>query len=133
MANFWMSKKNVASVFILDLGCKQTFDGIRIVNFHNSWVKSRATRRFREASLNSSFLYLTISRLFASLDKAGPWTTVLESPELEDCREMVDPLPLQFITLNTETTAQFLRFELVSWWGGSGGLQYFDIQRVRQP
>ena len=59
---------------------------------------------------------------------SGPWTQVLDK-QLEDSRQQLDPLPLQIIDIDTEFTAQFVKFELVSWWGKSGGLQYFDIQR----
>ena len=54
---------------------------------------------------------------------------VLESPELEDPRQQQDPLPLQKFPLDTVTAAQFIQFELVAWYGGSGGLQFFDILR----
>ena len=60
--------------------------------------------------------------------ESGPWTEVLEE-ELEDSREQQDPLPLQTLDLSTEVTARFVKFELLTWWGNGGGLQYFDIQR----
>ena len=51
--------------------------------------------------------------------------------ELEDSRRQTDPLPLQTIALDTGmVTAQFVKFELVSWWGNGGGLQYFHIIRA---
>ena len=46
-----------------------------------------------------------------------------------DSQNQADPLPLQKIDLQTITTAQFLKFELLEWYGSGGGLQYFDIQR----
>ena len=50
--------------------------------------------------------------------------------ELEDSRRQSDPLPLQVIGLDVgRVTAMFVKFELVSWWGYGGGLQYFDIIR----
>ena len=51
--------------------------------------------------------------------------------ELEDSRQQTDPLPVQNIGLNVgRVTAQFVKFELVTWWGPyTGGLQYFDIDR----
>ena len=48
---------------------------------------------------------------------------------LEDSRQQNDPLPLQLIGLQTEVTGQFIKFELLEWYGKGGGLQYFDIQR----
>ena len=41
----------------------------------------------------------------------------------------MDPLPLQLIPVQETIASQFLKFELVSWWGMGGGLQYFDVQR----
>ena len=46
---------------------------------------------------------------------------------LEDSRRQNDPLPLQLIDLEAEVTGQFLKFELLEWYGRGGGLQYFDI------
>jgi hypothetical protein len=53
---------------------------------------------------------------------------VLEAT-LEDSRQQIDPLPLQLIDLPAQATGQFLKFELMKWYGSGGGLQYFDIQR----
>ena len=71
----------------------------------------------------------SIIRLFVGETGLGPWTQVLESPELEDPLQQQDPLPLQLFPLDTITAAQFIKFELLDWYGNSGGLQYFDIQR----
>ena len=47
---------------------------------------------------------------------------------LEDSRQQVDPLPLQFIDFPAAVTGQFIKFELLEWYGNGGGLQFFDIQ-----
>ena len=59
---------------------------------------------------------------------SGPWTEVLDT-ELEDCREQAEPQPVQVISLNQEASCRFLKFELVSWWGMYGALQYFGIKQ----
>ena len=59
---------------------------------------------------------------------AGPWKQVLDQ-ELEDSRQAADPLPLQTFPLTVATTSQFIKFELVSWYGHGGGLLHFDIER----
>ena len=64
-----------------------------------------------------------------SLAESGPWATVLEAT-LEDSRQQSDPLPLQVLSLNKDVRAQFLRFDLLEWYGHGGGLQYMDIQKV---
>ena len=68
--------------------------------------------------------------MFASLTDSGPWTQVLEFV-LDDSLKQQDPLPVQLIRLNKEATARFVKFNVVDWWGDGGGLQYFDIQRIR--
>ena len=72
---------------------------------------------------------ISLLRLFVGQTASGPWTMVLESPVLEDSRQQQDPLPLQIFPLDTVTAAQFIKFELLAWYGGSGGLQFFDILR----
>ena len=58
-----------------------------------------------------------------------PWTEILDK-ELQDSRKSKDPLPLLTFPLEEEITSQFIKFQLVSWYGlHTGGLQYFDIQR----
>ena len=47
---------------------------------------------------------------------------------LEDSRQHNTEFSLQVFSLNT--TAQFLQFELLGWYGLGGGLQYLDIQRL---
>ena len=57
-----------------------------------------------------------------------PWTSVLET-SLEDSRQQQDPLPLQVLRLQESVQAQFIKFDLLEWYGGGGGLQYLDIER----
>ena len=67
-------------------------------------------------------------RLSTSQSQDGTWTKVLEA-SLSDSRNQTDPLPLQWIDLQEPVTGQFLKFELLEWFGRGGGLQYFDSQR----
>ena len=63
--------------------------------------------------------------------ESGPWIPVLDT-ELEDSRQQQDPQPLQLISLKDRNImAQFIQFELLSWWGKGGGLEYFDIHKVK--
>ena len=60
---------------------------------------------------------------------SDPWTEILDK-ELEDTRKSKDPLPLEIFPMEKDITSQFIKFQLVSWYGKhTGGLQYFDIQR----
>ena len=45
---------------------------------------------------------------------------------LEDSRKHIDPLPLQEFSIPS-TQGRFVKFELVSYYGLGGGLQYFNI------
>ena len=61
--------------------------------------------------------------VLGSLDKNGPWETLLED-QLVDTRAVVAPL-LNF-TFDKPVEIQFIKFDLISYWGGGGGgLQYF--------
>ena len=42
IGSYWLD-----TYFILNLGCKQTFAGIRLVNTHMAQYRSRATKQFR--------------------------------------------------------------------------------------
>ena len=77
--------------------------------------------------------YITIynifftSRLYISLSSAGPWEQVLEYT-LENNFEQENPQPLQRIEMKSSFKAHFIKFELLSWWGYGGGLQYLNIE-----
>ena len=45
--NYWINVNNQAASFILNLGCKQTFKGIQLVNTHNSKGQNQGTKTFR--------------------------------------------------------------------------------------
>ena len=38
-----------------------------------------------------------------------------------------DPARVEEINLNQEITAQFIKFEVLSWYGHGGGLQFFQV------
>ena len=62
-------------------------------------------------------------RVHGSVAENGPWDTVLES-ELED--ETQKQATLQNFTFSEPFEIQYLKFEVVSYWGSWGaGLQYF--------
>ena len=62
-----------------------------------------------------------------SLSHNGPWHEVLDE-SISDSRQQEKPLPLQ--TFNFDSlTARFVKFEVVSWYGGGGGLQYFNLKK----
>ena len=128
--NYWRSPDS-DPVFVLNLGCNKTYSAVQLVNARNRHFKDIGTRKFRlyYQQLITKTNKKTFPRLYSGQCKEGPWTKVLEK-ELEDPREQQDPLPLQIINLDKEATGQFLKFELLSWWGWNGGLMYFSIYHV---
>ena len=67
---------------------------------------------------------------FTYSDKSenGPWKIVLQKT-LDDSRNQIDPLPLQEFSI-APTQGRFVKFELVSYYGHGGGLQYFDMKGI---
>ena len=45
--NYWLAPKGAPASFVLNLGCVQTFQGVKLVNTHNRWYKNRGTQHFR--------------------------------------------------------------------------------------
>ena len=72
-------------------------------------------------------LTLTVN-VFSEGGENGPWTKVLQKT-LEDSRRQSDPLPLQEFPISP-VEARFVKFELVSYYGHGGGLQYFDMKGI---
>ena len=102
--------------FVMDMGSVVSVVGVELVNTMNcvnamcnaGHSKNRATGAFK--------VYLAPA-------EAGPWTEVL-SEELEDPRQDALPLPLLTFAF-PPMEARFIRFNVVSWYGHGGGLQYF--------
>ena len=69
-------------------------------------------------------------RVSGSLNENGPWRTLIEE-KLADTRYLSDADLVDF-TFDHPVEIQFLKFELVSYWGEYGGaLQYFAAIHVR--
>ena len=60
------------------------------------------------------------------LNEDGPWETLLEE-QLSDTKDKGSPpAPLLTFILEKPVKVQFLKFDLISYWGPyGGGLQYF--------
>ena len=64
-----------------------------------------------------------------SLFQNGPWIEVIDDDSIPDSRQQEKPLPFQ--TFNFDyVTARFVKFEVVSWYGSGGGLQYFNMKKT---
>jgi hypothetical protein len=96
--SFWHSDDRT-SHFTLDLGCSsQAFGGVRLVNTD---TKERATDKFE---------------LLGGPAAEGPWTTLLEENLTETA---AFPFP--------ETEVRFVKFQVVTFFGDGGGLQFFEV------
>ena len=67
-----------------------------------------------------------VSLFHFSTNKDGPWKEVIDET-LADSRNQENPLPLQAFSFGS-VTAKFVKFEVLSWYGIGGGIQYFDIK-----
>ena len=107
-----------AAEFVLDLGCEKFINMLELVNTHSGSHRNRGTKEFKVS---------------VSLYQAGPWDQVVFET-LEDPREQTDPLPvLTFpFSSSSEVSARFVKFNLISWYGWGGGLQYFSVKKGRK-
>ena len=99
---FWFGPSNSQGAFIIDLGCQKQRSILELVNVHNG---ERATKQFRVSSSTSSM---------------GPWTALVDG-------EMTQSDSLQTFSFQA-TTDQYYKFEILTYYGNGGGLQYFDVK-----
>ena len=100
--SYWQGPGN----FILDLGCYQVIHTIELVNANNNYWKNKSTKEFK---------------IHSSDDLKGPWDEILHET-LEDSREM-DVVPLKEFKIKKKV-ARFIKFNMLSFYGDGGGLQY---------
>ena len=115
---YWLAEKGktTGQGFVMKLGsCEQTVAGIRIQNTKHPNGPMTGTKRFR---------------IYGGLSDRGPWGERILEEEMEDGRRNPPPILTFYFTL--PLTVQFLRFELVDFFGVGGGLQYFSpVGKVR--
>ena len=106
--NFWFAEtgKTTGQGFILKVdNCTRVLIGIQIMNLkHSDW----ATRKFRVSGSGNS---------------EGPWAVILEEELIHTLSSRTESL--RNITFSERVEVQYLKFDLVSFWGKGGGLQYF--------
>ena len=116
--NYWLAPDQTAAEFVLDLGCNKILNMVELVNTHRSRDGNRGTKEFKVS---------------VSPYQAGPWSQVLYET-LEDPRQQTDPLPVLAFAFSsgTEVSARFVKFNLISWYGVGGGLQYFSVKKGKE-
>merc|ERR1712198_246919 len=109
--NYWLAPSGMQGEFVLRFDQSRTIDTITIVNAHN--LNERGTNEFK---------------VYLSESENGPWTEVLHD-NLTDPRG-TNPLeasvPPRIFNLPNPTCGQYVRFQIISWYGLGGGLQYFS-------
>ena len=110
--NYWLAdyRRTTGEGFTLKVDtCRRLVAGFQIKNKGNGSAMWRITREFQ---------------VLGSLNMTGPWEILAEN-ELENTRGK--PAPLLNYTFEKPVEIQFLKFNLVSYWGREGGgLQYFS-------
>lgn len=97
--SFWLGPTGRTGEFVLDLGCEERRGVVELVNTNGG----RRTSQFRVSSSESH---------------EGPFTELVEGI-LEDGRQTF------YFSSNLH---QFFKFEVLSWHGPGGGLDYFDVK-----
>ena len=114
--NYWLAPNGQDSAeFVLDLGCEKTVNLVELVNTHNAQHRQRSMKEFK---------------VFLSDSSTGPWEEVVHQT-LEDSRQQEDPLPVQTFSFS-ERTARFVKFNQISYYGSTGGIQYFAVTSATQ-
>lgn len=109
--NYWLTgngKTGVDARLFIAFDCTTTIQGFLIKNTHNYVKQSRGTNSFK---------------IFTSTSDSGPWTEIL-SNSLPDARN-VDSVPVLRFPLASPITTQYIMFQIESYFGLGGGLQYF--------
>ena len=110
-SNFWLAElnKTVGQGFTIKLDtCARMIAGCQIKNKGAGARTSWATKSFRVSG---------------SLKEKGPWQSLVED-ELADTTKGEAAFLLNF-TFKNPVEIKFLKFDLISFWGDGGGLQYF--------
>jgi len=116
-ANYWLAPLEYQGHFILKFDQPRTIDTITLVNTLNPKFNNCGTNEFK---------------VYLGETESGPWTEVLHD-HLEDARDTdqtVASVPARKFSINP-TCAKFVKFQIISWYGEGGGLQYFSTCQLK--
>merc|ERR1711971_368484 len=108
--NYWLAEfqKTTGQGFTMRLdACARSVAGIQIKNIGKGLNSHFATKAFK---------------ISGSMNENGPWETLVED-QLDDTRGIAASL-FNF-TFEKPVEIQFIKFDLISYWGAGGALQYF--------
>ena len=109
--NYWLAEegKTTGQGFTLKLDtCARLIAGCQIKNTGKKVWYDFATKGFK---------------ISGSMIKNGPWETLVEDQLVET--SWGEAAPLLNFTFDKPVEIQFIMFDLISYWGDGGGLQYF--------
>ena len=129
----WILSGGQTGEFILNLGCTDCYSAVELVN---SYGYGWSTKRFKVFlrygrnyyNLDNSKKDIPIYDKHCSLFENGPWEEVIDE-SISDSRQQEKPLPFQKFNFDS-VTARFVKFEVLSWYGAGGGLQYFNVLKT---
>ena len=114
--NFWLTpdeKTGDEAALYMYFSCPQTISGFYIKNTRNNLANDRGTKKFRISSSETS--------------NSGDWTTQLEGTLPSAINVPTNKVPtLSFPLDNGPITTRFIKFEIESFYGRGGGLQYLE-------
>jgi len=116
-ANYWLAPLGTQSHFILKFDQPRTVDTITLVNTFNDEARNSGTNEFK---------------VYIGETESGPWTEVLHD-HLEDARDTnqnINSVPAKQFSINP-TCGKFVKFQIISWYGVTGGLQYFSTCQLK--
>ena len=111
-SNYWVTddgKTGADSNLYMTFSCNITISSFRIKNTHNYDAQDRGTNQFK---------------ILASYSSSGPWTEILAN-NLPTAINVTYVPTLQF-DLGSPITAQFVIFQITSFYGYGGGLQFLQ-------
>ena len=103
-------------------------DSFTLVNTHNGDFHDRGTNEFKVITIYIFTKQIFLIQIFLGDNEAGPWTEVLHEnlPDARGIDESVSLVPAISFQISP-SSAKYIKFKVMSWFGHGGGLQYFSV------
>ena len=116
LLNYWLTNAGASGPdarLVLHLGCEKTINGFYVRNTVHGGKRDRGTRDFS---------------IFSGNSPDGPWDLLIKDT-LEDPRSSRLEITFFFHTI-TNITVEFVMFQIDTFYGPCGGLQYFSENKA---
>lgn len=113
-SNYWVTangKTGEDANLYMNFACSITINGFRLKNTHNYDSRDRGTNQFK---------------IFTSTLSSGPWDEILSNNLPDATNVNVTDVPTLQFALGSPVTAQFVKFQITSFYGKGGGLQFLS-------